>query len=164
KGLYLRTGVAVVSCEREGEWIRVRSSANEELLGKKVIICNGSEVKLLYPGLFADSDLAVAKLQLMQPVPQNNYHLPGSTLRGRSRKEMGGPYPLQTGIGRIDDPGGLPPICRCGPDGGIGVRPGHGHRPFYGGTGQIDYPTSLLCDTKAVVRPLFPMQGYRPLP
>lgn len=84
KGLHIKTGFPVISCEREGEWTKVRSSTQEGLWAKKVIICNGSEFKMLYPDLFAGSDLEVSKLQMMQTVPQGNHRLPGSILSGWS--------------------------------------------------------------------------------
>ena len=54
------------------------------LLSSKVIICNGSDFKTLYPQLFATSDLEISKLQMMQTKPQENYKIPGSVLTGLS--------------------------------------------------------------------------------
>jgi len=84
KGLEIKTGFLVSSCERTGSGIEVRSSMGESTFGKKVIICNGSDFKNLYPELFAQSDLEVSKLQMMQTKPQENYNLKGSILTGWS--------------------------------------------------------------------------------
>lgn len=84
KGLTVRMGLTASSCEREGDWIRLGTASGEVLRAKKVIICNGSDFKMLYPELFADSDLEVSKLQMLQTVPQGDYKLPGSILTGWS--------------------------------------------------------------------------------
>ncbi|MEE1961833.1 TIGR03364 family FAD-dependent oxidoreductase [Allomuricauda taeanensis] len=84
KGLTMKTHFTVVSCERNGDWTTVRSTSNEAMLAKKVIICNGSDFKNLYPEVFAQSDLEVSKLQMMQTKPQKDYSLKGSILTGWS--------------------------------------------------------------------------------
>jgi FAD dependent oxidoreductase TIGR03364 len=84
KGLTMKTHFTVVSCERNGDWTTVRSTSNEVVLAKKVIICNGSDFKNLYPEVFAQSDLEVSKLQMMQTKPQKDYSLKGSILTGWS--------------------------------------------------------------------------------
>ena len=84
KGMDIKMGFPVISCERNGDWVRVESAAGEELWSKKIIICNGNDFKNLYPEVFADSDLEVSKLQMMQTKPQGNYELKGSILTGWS--------------------------------------------------------------------------------
>lgn len=84
KGLDIKFDFPAVSCESNGEWVAVRNTKNEEVLGRKVIVCNGSDFKSLYPETFASSDLEVAKLQMMQTKPQENYELKGSILTGWS--------------------------------------------------------------------------------
>jgi FAD dependent oxidoreductase TIGR03364 len=84
KGLDIKFDFPVVSCESKDEWVSVRSTKNEEVFGKKVIICNGADFKNLYPEMFASSDLEVSKLQMMQTKPQKNYELKGSILTGWS--------------------------------------------------------------------------------
>lgn len=84
KGLEIKTGFLVSSCERTGSGIEVQNSMGESIFGRKVIICNGSDFKNLYPELFAQSDLEVSKLQMMQTKPQENYTLKGSILTGWS--------------------------------------------------------------------------------
>lgn len=51
---------------------------------EKVIICNGSEFQTLYPQLFADSDMEVTKLQMLQTAPQISQRVDGNILTGLS--------------------------------------------------------------------------------
>ncbi|SNY95289.1 TIGR03364 family FAD-dependent oxidoreductase [Flagellimonas pacifica] len=81
-GLEIKTKFTVVGCvKKEGE-VELHSSTNQRLSAQKVVICNGSDFKNLYPELFENSDLEVAKLQMMQTKPQQNYELKGSILTG----------------------------------------------------------------------------------
>lgn len=84
KGLEMKTNFPVISCERTASGVEVRSTSGETLQAGKVIICNGSDFKTLYPELFATSDLEISKLQMMQTKPQENYALKGSILTGWS--------------------------------------------------------------------------------
>lgn len=83
-GLELITNTAIVNCENSDAGVTLESAANETFLAKKVIICNGSEFKTLYPDLFFKSDIEVSKLQMLQTKPQANYKLDGSILTGLS--------------------------------------------------------------------------------
>ncbi len=51
---------------------------------KKIIVCNGSEFRILFPDLFNDSNLIVSKLQMMRTVPMPAISLPGNILTGLS--------------------------------------------------------------------------------
>ncbi|MHC9088156.1 TIGR03364 family FAD-dependent oxidoreductase [Tenacibaculum sp. IMCC1] len=62
--------------------VSVLTSNSEEVLASKVIICNGSDFKTLYPSIYNESDLIVSKLQMMQTKRQKNYQLDGSILTG----------------------------------------------------------------------------------
>ncbi|WP_417800035.1 TIGR03364 family FAD-dependent oxidoreductase [Tenacibaculum sp.] len=62
--------------------VSVLTSNSEKVLASKVIICNGSDFKTLYPSIYNESDLIVSKLQMMQTKPQKNYQLDGSILTG----------------------------------------------------------------------------------
>jgi FAD dependent oxidoreductase TIGR03364 len=83
-GLKLITNTAIVSCENTIDGVTLESASKENFTAKKVIICNGSEFKTLYPELFFNSDLEVSKLQMLQTKPQKNYKLDGSILTGLS--------------------------------------------------------------------------------
>ena len=74
----------VVECNALTNWVQVHTTDNTSLSAAKVIICNGSDFKTLYPSLFAESDLIVSKLQMMQTKHQPNYKLPSSILTGLS--------------------------------------------------------------------------------
>lgn len=83
-GLKLISNTSIINCESTTSGVPLSSTANEQFLASKVIICNGSEFKNLFPKLFNESDLEVSKLQMMQTKPQQNYTLDGSILTGLS--------------------------------------------------------------------------------
>ena len=70
KGLKLLTYQQVIHCSVQNGKAEVLTSFGNKLLAHNVIICNGSEFKTLYPELFAQSDMEVTKLQMLQTVPQ----------------------------------------------------------------------------------------------
>ena len=84
KGLHVFYNSKVLDCTVSGNKVRSLMADNQILFSSKVIICNGSEFKTLYPKLFAESDLEISKLQMMKTVPQVNYKIPGSILTGLS--------------------------------------------------------------------------------
>lgn len=69
-------------CEVLNDKVEVQTAQNKTFYASKVIICNGSDFKTLYPEIFNQSDIEVCKLQMMQTRPQKNYTLPGSVLTG----------------------------------------------------------------------------------
>lgn len=83
-GLDLYMDTEVLECDSLVECVIVNTSGNQAFSASKVIICNGSDFKTLFPQLFDGSDLVVSKLQMMQTVPQPNYKLPGAILTGLS--------------------------------------------------------------------------------
>nr|WP_299383170.1 TIGR03364 family FAD-dependent oxidoreductase [Allomuricauda sp.] len=82
--LKLLTQFRVVSCTKKLNGIEVKDTRNRKLWAGKVIICNGNDFKNLYPDIFAEGDLEVSKLQMMQTKPQGNFLLKGSILTGWS--------------------------------------------------------------------------------
>ncbi|WP_237275463.1 TIGR03364 family FAD-dependent oxidoreductase [Tenacibaculum ovolyticum] len=48
----------------------------------KILVCNGSDFKTLYPKIYNESDLIVSKLQMLQTKSQGSYKLDGSILTG----------------------------------------------------------------------------------
>lgn len=83
-GLHLFYHKTVLECNRLSEGIEVNLANGTTLSAAKVIICNGSDFKVLYPQLFNNSDLEVSKIQMMQTGPQPNFVLPSSILTGLS--------------------------------------------------------------------------------
>lgn len=51
---------------------------------EKVIICSGAEFQHLFPAIFAESDLEISKLQMLQTVPQQQVKISGNILTGLS--------------------------------------------------------------------------------
>ncbi|MGB2759575.1 MAG: TIGR03364 family FAD-dependent oxidoreductase [Maribacter stanieri] len=84
KGLSIFYQSKVIECYALGNEVSTQLANGRMLLSSKVIICNGSDFKTLYPQLFATSDLEISKLQMMQTKPQENYKIPGSVLTGLS--------------------------------------------------------------------------------
>ncbi|KVV15527.1 TIGR03364 family FAD-dependent oxidoreductase [Flavobacterium sp. TAB 87] len=82
-GLDLYTNTSVVNTENNvGEVVAI-TSTGITYKASKIIICNGSDFKILYPEIYNNSDLIVSKLQMLQTKPQqNNYKLNGSILTG----------------------------------------------------------------------------------
>ncbi len=72
----------VINTEENTYEVVVETANNETFKAAKVIICNGSDFKSLYPSIYNESDLVVSKLQMMQTKPQKNYNLKGSILTG----------------------------------------------------------------------------------
>ncbi len=74
----------VLECTSLSDSVMVYTAKGITFSAKKVLICNGSDFKTLYPEIFRESDLEVSKLQMMQTKPQGNYVLKGSILTGLS--------------------------------------------------------------------------------
>lgn len=81
-GLELFMNTTVVQTENRNDGVVATTSAGEEYKASKIIICNGSDFKILYPEIYNNSDLIVSKLQMLQTKPQDNYKLDGSILTG----------------------------------------------------------------------------------
>lgn len=84
KNLRYYGNTAVVECTSGADGVVVLTASGKQLKAAKVVVCCGSEFKLLFPDLFAQSDLEVTKLQMLQTIPQSNYRLDGSILTGLS--------------------------------------------------------------------------------
>lgn len=83
-GLDLYTNTTVVHTEEKSSEVVSTTASGTEYKASKMIICNGSDFKILYPEIYNSSDLIVSKLQMLQTKPQNNYRLDGSILTGLS--------------------------------------------------------------------------------
>lgn len=81
-GLELFTNTTIVNTENRLDEVVATTASGLEYRASKIIICNGSDFKILYPEIYNNSDLVVSKLQMLQTKPQNNYKLDGSILTG----------------------------------------------------------------------------------
>lgn len=84
KNLELYTNTKAVYIEKTGDEVEITTADQKIWKADRVIVCNGSDFKTLYPAFFAKSDLEISKLQMLQTKPQPNYKLPGSILTGLS--------------------------------------------------------------------------------
>lgn len=76
------SNITVINTEEINKGVEVLTSKGDNFYAEKVLICNGSDFKMLYPEIYNESDLEVAKLQMLQTKPQQNYKLDGSILTG----------------------------------------------------------------------------------
>jgi FAD dependent oxidoreductase TIGR03364 len=81
-GLDLFMNTTVLQTENRNDGVVAITSDGTEYKASKIIICSGSDFKILYPEIYNHSDLIVSKLQMLQTKPQNNYKLDGSILTG----------------------------------------------------------------------------------
>ncbi len=98
-----RTTIREVSGTHGG--VRLTTSQGRMLHAGKVFICSGSEFQLLFPHYFAQSDLLLVQLQMLQTVPQPTVKIPGSVLTGWSirRYESFRECPSYEGIKATED-------------------------------------------------------------
>lgn len=73
---------AVIDCQSNYNGAIITLANRRRFQAEKVIICNGSEFRLLFPEVFAESGLVVSKLQMMQTVAMPQVSLPGNILTG----------------------------------------------------------------------------------
>ncbi|MGH2664647.1 TIGR03364 family FAD-dependent oxidoreductase [Flavobacterium sp.] len=81
-GLDIFFNTTVLNTQEVNNRCEVTTADGEIFTAGKIIICGGSEFKLLYPSVFENSDIVVTKLQMLQTKPQGIYTLPGSILTG----------------------------------------------------------------------------------
>ncbi len=73
---------AVVDCQSNYNGAIITLANRMRFQAQQVLICNGSEFRLLFPEVFAESGLVVSKLQMMQTVAMPQVSLPGNILTG----------------------------------------------------------------------------------
>ncbi|MEO1010450.1 MAG: TIGR03364 family FAD-dependent oxidoreductase [Bacteroidota bacterium] len=83
-GLVVYKNTKVIECNALANHVKLHTAVGGTFSAGKVIICNGSDFKTLYPHLFRESELEISKIQMMQTGPQHNYRLSGSVLTGLS--------------------------------------------------------------------------------
>lgn len=74
----------IINIEEVNGIVEATLSNGNTIKAEKVIVCSGTEFKLLYPNVYKNSDLIVSKLQMLKTKPQKNYTLNGSILTGLS--------------------------------------------------------------------------------
>tara|TARA_R110002050_G_scaffold16719_1_gene50410 strand:+ start:43459 stop:44610 length:1152 start_codon:yes stop_codon:yes gene_type:complete len=84
EGMHLFFNTQIIQCDALVNGVVLTASNSTLFMAAKVIICNGSDFKTLYPIVFKESDLIVSKLQMMATKRQKNYKLNGSILTGLS--------------------------------------------------------------------------------
>ncbi len=84
KGVDIFYNSKVIECNSLGDQVGVYLADGRTYSSKKIIICNGSDFKTLFPKVFASSNMEVSKLQMMCTKPQGNFKIPGSILTGLS--------------------------------------------------------------------------------
>lgn len=136
KGLDYRPNTAAVGCEVRNGGVDVRTASGETFRADRVAVCNGRDFALLFPQLFAESDLKVVKLNMMQTVPLPGVTLPGNVLSGLSirRYESFESCPSRH---RITTPdwqrpyldGGIHILFKQAPDGSVVLGDSHEYAP-----------------------------------
>lgn len=131
-----RPNTAVVGCEVRSGGVDVRTAAGETFRADRVAVCNGRDFALLFPQLFAESDLKVVKLNMMQTVPLPGVALPGNVLSGLSirRYESFESCPSRHRIAPPDWQrpyldGGIHILFKQAPDGSVVLGDSHEYAP-----------------------------------
>lgn len=81
-GVTYRANAAVVDCQSNYNGVIITLADRTRFQAQQVLICGGSEFRLLYPDVFAGSGLIVSKLQMLQTPPTPRLSMPGNILTG----------------------------------------------------------------------------------
>ncbi len=81
---HYQSSTVAVQVERDGTDCRVTTTDGAQWTAKHIVICNGSDFRLLFPQQFALSGLLRCKLQMMRTVPQEKVRLVSSLASGLS--------------------------------------------------------------------------------
>ena len=81
-GVTYLANAAVVDCQSNYNGAIITLADKTRFQSQQVLICSGSEFRLLYPEVFAESGLIVSKLQMLQTPPMPQLSLPGNILTG----------------------------------------------------------------------------------
>lgn len=82
KGLHYLPNHGVYRLESAADAVTVHDNHGQQHRASKVIICNGSDFKTLYPQQFAASDIEVVKLNMLETLPQPSLRWQASILTG----------------------------------------------------------------------------------
>jgi FAD dependent oxidoreductase TIGR03364 len=80
--LNVQFSTQITSLDIENNKVIVADYKGDKWSTDKVIICNGSDFKSLLPNLYADSDIELVKLQMLETIPQLKNEVKGSILTG----------------------------------------------------------------------------------
>jgi FAD dependent oxidoreductase TIGR03364 len=83
-GFVYKNDCTATTVETTDKNARLITSGGEEFTSEKIIICNGSEFRILFPELYTQSGLIVSKLQMLRTIPMPEIALPGNILTGLS--------------------------------------------------------------------------------
>lgn len=84
KGLHYHPATLIQQVTEANGLCEVEDQEGRKYQAAKVIICSGAEFQQLFPAVFAESDLEISKLQMLQTVSQQQVNIPGNILTGLS--------------------------------------------------------------------------------
>lgn len=84
KGLHYHPSTLIQYVDQSNGTCLVEDHLNHKYQAAKVIVCSGSDFKHLFPNVFAESDLEISKLQMLQTLSQSKVKIPGNILTGLS--------------------------------------------------------------------------------
>lgn len=82
----LRLGITVQQVDEGSSNVELRTNTNESIFCNQFILCSGNEFQTLFPHLFEQSELVLAKIQMIQTKPVKNKTIKGSILTGETIK------------------------------------------------------------------------------
>ncbi|RYF73438.1 MAG: TIGR03364 family FAD-dependent oxidoreductase [Cytophagaceae bacterium] len=81
-GVTYLANAAVINCQSNYNGAIITLADKTRYQAQQVLICSGSEFRMLYPEIFAESGLIVSKLQMLQTMPMPQMAMPGNILTG----------------------------------------------------------------------------------
>lgn len=81
-GLTYFPNTQVTAMETTDARVYVASGSTTRYIADRVVICNGSDFSVLFPEIFAESELIVTKLHMLETEIQPTQRIPGSILTG----------------------------------------------------------------------------------
>lgn len=133
KGLDYRPNTLIQEAVVKNGSCSVTTNRGEEFQADKILICSGSEFKALFPEVFAESDLEVSRLHMMQTLPQPQLRFAGNILTGLTirRYEAFEECPSFAQIKAKEDPNafwkkwGIHILFKQAPDGSVIIGDSH---------------------------------------
>ena len=127
-----RPATVAVAAWRNGGEACVRTAAGAELHARHVVVCNGADLRTLFPDRFAEAGFERCQLQMMRIAPQRDLRLPTTVASGLTLRR----YPAFTvcpSWARLSDESVAPGVLKAGihilmvqdPDGSFVVGDSH---------------------------------------